>query len=761
MTKNEIHDKIGAMHQRFKDDEDSYAKLLNLLMYYSDHSNQYGQKVISALQDGLKNFERYLKIESALSPRSIIIEKKDFDKNQRAKGCYRVYFVMDDESVCELDSTREACHLLYILMLLYSQKNGLLADFFLPENLNWEDDTCPIKRLIKLIYPGKTEQKAKNLAKDLASGRLFTDTVQFMNSSIKKCLQEANMSDDLYWYMPDSVDLNKKHLYKIHMPQANIIYPEEFLPIVDSLVDAVDFLSEKGIEVNRNRMADMRNNFAKWRKVAEQGDAEGLYYMGVYYGTGDVVSHDYKKSMEYYMEADHKGWLDATYQIGVYYFFGFGVEKDVYKALGYFERAAQKGHAEAAAWAGQIYERGIDGVKVNHKKAFNLYMIAASQGNEEAMWYVIQGYYLGQGTKKNLEKAVKWFEEADALDYHKIKMLWGTLLFNQGGKEMLDKAHRLFLDACNNEVPFAFMMMAKMVAKGYGETDDPEKEMEEWLLKGADLGDRQCINVLRKTRPVIYERHKSKWENTLSMHEMLFNQISAMDYIEQECFIEMVDAYRERWHEAYMIELCKQLSIHKPRSDGKSQTYQRRITIRKSTGGKLPYEVVLTLANGEEVIINKMDHNCMVLYLLAVICSYKSGYATKMAKSNACRPVLKKLARLAYDKHIDNLDDYVDGYMHFEKDVTKKKNEDYYKQYSNRAKMAIKKAVGTSDEAFYFLFDNFQEKETGRQNMRRMILDAECIEMPQELRDLASDMPDAMDVLKCADNQKDTSLINE
>ena len=60
MTEKEISDKIGAMHLRFKDDEKNYAKLFNLLEEYHQLSDHYGLAVKTALEDGLKNYERYM-----------------------------------------------------------------------------------------------------------------------------------------------------------------------------------------------------------------------------------------------------------------------------------------------------------------------------------------------------------------------------------------------------------------------------------------------------------------------------------------------------------------------------------------------------------------------------------------------------------------------------------------------------------------------------------------------------------------------------
>ena len=743
MTEKELQNKLGAMHLRFLDDQKHYAEFVNLLMDYSESSENYGQAVTSALRDGLTNYERYLRMESALSPRSIVIEKRKVAKGLSiskadVEGCYRVYFILDDERKLKMRFDRKQSHLLYILILLCSLKNGLLADFFLAE-----ENLATVTQLIKLIYPHMDDKSARLMAKELASDRSFSDILQKMKAPLVHCLQQAKMADDLYWYMPYAVKLKKKRLYKVHIPQPQIVCPPEFLPIIDALPDASEFIPE----VSDTEEWDMGNDFAWWKALAEQGDADGLYHVGVYYGTGDVVSQDYKISKDYFELADQRGSFDATFRLGVYHMFGFGVKKDIHKALAYFERAAANGHADAAAWAGQIYERGTDGVRVDHQKAFHLYMIAAEQDNEEAIWYVIQGYLLGQGVGKDIERAYEWFQKAETLRYERVKTLYGIHYFNQGDDESLDKALRLFLDGCNADIPQAFYYMGRMAAKGFCKTDDVKEEMKEWFLEGALRGDLMSILTLMKHFPDEYAKHRNSFEKRLSMYDLFIKIVQEMDFIHQESFILLVDAYRERWHENYLAEMCKQLNIRKkPDGNDDDWTPERRITVRKSKGGKLPYDMVLTLANGDEVIIDKINLKSLTLFLLTIICSYKSGYTTMMATDKDCRPILKELVQLVHGNRISNLDDYVEGMMGYEKEEEKKKNEDYYKQYSKDAKDVIKKAVGVRDDANYFLFENV--RTTGRKILRRINLDTQNIDIPQELMDLAARMPDALEVMQ-------------
>ena len=140
-----------------------------------------------------------------------------------------------------------------------------------------------------------------------------------------------------------------------------------------------------------------------------------------------------------------------------------------------------------------------------------------------------------------------------------------------------------------------------------------------------------------------------------------------------------------------------------------------------------------------------------MLFLLTIICSYKSGYTTMMTKSDDCRPVLKELASLYRERKILDLDDYVDGFMGYEAVEVLKKNEDYYKQYSYLATKAIKDAVGTNDDPIFYLFDNVVLGNW--RVLRRMLIDVKDIELPAELKDLADRMPDAMGILNPSDNQ--------
>lgn len=760
MTKKDIADKVGAMHFRFLDDEENYDVLLGLLNDYSDRYDQYGVAVTAALEDGLQNLERYINLENALSPRSIIVEKQEHPQEMDSRdteGAYRVVFVMDDESRHFVHFNRKQDQLLFLLILLCSQKRGLLSDFFRYESRTLTPVQDAVVRLVNMVYPRMPEKLAIQMVKDLSPDNSFSSILQNMKKPIADCLEKLNLTDDLYWFMPSAVNVKRKRLYHMQLPQTNIICPEEFRPVIDALPDAAVFFGEMGI--GQEMMGDdLKNDFAKYRELAGQGDSEGLSKLGAFYGTGDVVAHDYGQSRLYLEKADRLGSLDAAYELGIYYLHGFGVKADIKKALGYLERAAKKGHADAAALAAQLYERGTYGVKMNPKKAFDLYLIAAEQGNEEAIWNVLYGYLEGIGTRRNLEKACRWLAIAEEQEYYNVLMLVGGWLFNQGDDESLDVALELFADGVEQSIPLAFYFMGRMALRRYNGERSRVEEALSWFVHGADYGDHMCIETIKKHFPETYKEYEEDWKEVVSKRDVLISQVQKMgDEETQILFLTLVNAYRERWQESYLKEICKQLRIHKS-PWGKDTTWQpeRRIIVRKTTGGKSGYQVVLVTADGEELPIKTFNTNALVLFLLTILCSYKSGYSTEMAKDHRCISLIAQLVEYVFGERFSEkyLRSYIEEYMSSGMDNSK-----YYRPYSKLAKDAVSKVLGMKDDAVFYLFDNVLA--AGRKNLRRMNLAPQNIELPQELKDLAMKMPDAVDVLKLADNQSGTSAFNE
>lgn len=84
-----------------------------------------------------------------------------------------------------------------------------------------------------------------------------------------------------------------------------------------------------------------------YRQLAEQGQADGQYYLGLMYAMGKGLPRDYKKAAMWYRKAAEQGYPDAQFDLGRLYAVGEGVEQDLVQAYILITLAARQGHKKA------------------------------------------------------------------------------------------------------------------------------------------------------------------------------------------------------------------------------------------------------------------------------------------------------------------------------------------------------------------------------------------------------------------------------
>lgn len=97
-------------------------------------------------------------------------------------------------------------------------------------------------------------------------------------------------------------------------------------------------------------------------RLAESGNAEAIYHLGMAYQTGSAVAEDHVKALEAFRKAADLGDPLASYKLGCYYD-GQGaglVEPDANLALRYKLVAAKAGYALAQQDVGALYARSGD-----------------------------------------------------------------------------------------------------------------------------------------------------------------------------------------------------------------------------------------------------------------------------------------------------------------------------------------------------------------------------------------------------------------
>lgn len=118
---------------------------------------------------------------------------------------------------------------------------------------------------------------------------------------------------------------------------------------------------------------------------------------------------EYGKAIEIFSVYENDG--EAQYYLGKAYSYGMGVEKDSKKAFEYAQKSAIKKFPEGINLLGFLYEYGY-GAEKDEMKAFLLYSEASTLGNAFAMNNLARLYYTNSVIKRDINKAIYWFEQA-------------------------------------------------------------------------------------------------------------------------------------------------------------------------------------------------------------------------------------------------------------------------------------------------------------------------------------------------------------
>src|SRR5499427_2460187 len=96
-----------------------------------------------------------------------------------------------------------------------------------------------------------------------------------------------------------------------------------------------------------------------------------------------VERHDYATAIGLWRPLADQGEVDAQYNLGVMYDKGQGVTRDYALAVSWFRKAADQGFAPAQLSLGVMYENGW-GVTQNHLRAHVWFSLAAARGDRDA-----------------------------------------------------------------------------------------------------------------------------------------------------------------------------------------------------------------------------------------------------------------------------------------------------------------------------------------------------------------------------------------
>jgi len=163
------------------------------------------------------------------------------------------------------------------------------------------------------------------------------------------------------------------------------------------------------------KKAKQRNDFSSAYKLlkplAEQGNADAQYNLGVLYNKGEGVPQSYAKAVKWFKKAAKQGLAVAQYNLGIKYANGQGVGKSYSKAVKWYKKAADQGHFKAQHSLGFKYEKG-EGVDQDYEQAIYWYQRAIESDRSRSKSYYnlgrlygLQGQY--DNAIENLNKAIE------------------------------------------------------------------------------------------------------------------------------------------------------------------------------------------------------------------------------------------------------------------------------------------------------------------------------------------------------------------
>lgn len=134
---------------------------------------------------------------------------------------------------------------------------------------------------------------------------------------------------------------------------------------------------------NASTSTNAAGAIAKYRPLADQGNAAAQFNMGMIYHAGYGVAADDAVAAVWFQKAAEQGFARAQSALGLLYLAGHGVPQDYGQAAHWLAKAAEQGDSVAQENLGAMYGKG-DGVPRDERLAIAWSQKAADQGNAQA-----------------------------------------------------------------------------------------------------------------------------------------------------------------------------------------------------------------------------------------------------------------------------------------------------------------------------------------------------------------------------------------
>lgn len=181
--------------------------------------------------------------------------------------------------------------------------------------------------------------------------------------------------------------------------------------------------------------ANEADTFIAMVALANKGDAEAQYHVGMMHNNGIGTQRDPKQAFAWFQKAAASNDPLGAYKLGCYYD-GQGagvVASDSNEALKYKLVAAKAGYALAQHDVALLYDR-----QENSEEAVKWWKMAGDQGYPRALYNLSGSYFQGKGAPRDLSLAYAYFKLSNVAPKDKVNGMAAIL-----SKPELEKAERL------------------------------------------------------------------------------------------------------------------------------------------------------------------------------------------------------------------------------------------------------------------------------------------------------------------------------
>jgi len=177
---------------------------------------------------------------------------------------------------------------------------------------------------------------------------------------------------------------------------------------------------------------------------AAKGDAKSQYVLGWMYFTGNSVTKDNERALQWMTKAANQDLRFAQTQTGLMYLASKDVPNNYSLAREWLLKGAEKNQADEWNALGVIYSQGL-GVEVSGDEAIRCFKKAADLGFDKAEYNLGFQYATGKLVPNDFKEAAKWFQLAAKQDHIRATYSLGVMYRDgQGVPQDAAEALRLF-----------------------------------------------------------------------------------------------------------------------------------------------------------------------------------------------------------------------------------------------------------------------------------------------------------------------------